>query len=187
MSRNSFIPFDPQPDPTSVVVVKRKYSVLARNPNYKKRVTWFECDPAITKAVVEYIGEYTPNVVHGNAKTTTAPYRQLTSQQKTIIRQGLQHGKAPREIRRDVNQQTPENMIDHRITQNAKYHQQKRYESLNTITHLNATTIGKYRNCQILCKCSVSLNKTNCVMFLAQFTTLASIAFFSGLHTESLS
>jgi hypothetical protein len=118
--RNTFVPLNRQHGPTSVVTIKRKYSVLSRNSNYKKKITWFDCEPEITTAVVEYIGEYTTNGVHANAKATTDPYRQLTSQHKDISRQGLQHGKSPREIRKDVNLETLDDIIDHRITQNAK-------------------------------------------------------------------
>jgi hypothetical protein len=35
--RNTFVPLNPQHDPTSVVTVKRKYSVLGRNSNYEKK------------------------------------------------------------------------------------------------------------------------------------------------------
>jgi hypothetical protein len=42
--KKSFISLDPPPEPSSVVVVKRKYSSLARDLNYKKRVTWFDTD-----------------------------------------------------------------------------------------------------------------------------------------------
>jgi hypothetical protein len=61
-------------------------------------------------AIVEYIGEYQPNVIHGNAKQTTIPYRSKTSHQKQIIRQGLQNGKPPpREIKkREVNASSPD-------------------------------------------------------------------------------
>ena len=40
----------------------------------------FDCESEITTDVVEYIGKYTTNVVHDNAKATTAAYKQLTSQ-----------------------------------------------------------------------------------------------------------
>jgi hypothetical protein len=126
----TFVLLNRQPDPTSDVTIKRKYSVLDGNFNYKKKLTWFDCEPEITTAVVEYIGEYTTHIVHGNAKTTTAPYRQLTSQQKKI-RQGVQHGKAPREVRRDVNLETPDDIIDHRITQNAKYNNDNKSKPAN--------------------------------------------------------
>jgi hypothetical protein len=104
---------------------------LSRNSNYKKKITWFDCEPEITTAVVEYIGEYTTNGVHANAKATTDPYRQLTSQHKDISRQGLQHGKSPREIRKDVNLETLDDIIDHRITQNAKYNNDKKSRPAN--------------------------------------------------------
>jgi hypothetical protein len=93
--KKNFIPFDPQPDPSTLVVCWRKYSTLARCPAYKKRVTWFDCEPVLSTAIVEYIGEYQPNVIHGNAKQTTVPYRSKTSHQNQIIRQGLQNGKPP--------------------------------------------------------------------------------------------
>ena len=91
--KKNFIPFDPQPDPSTLVVCWRKYSTLARCPAYKKRVTWFDCEPVLSTAIVEYIGEYQPNVIHGNAKQTTVPYRSKTSHQNRIIRQGLQNAK----------------------------------------------------------------------------------------------
>ena len=37
ISRHTFVPLNPQHDPTSVVTVKRKYSVLGRNSNYEKK------------------------------------------------------------------------------------------------------------------------------------------------------
>jgi hypothetical protein len=48
-------------------VAYRKYSIWTRNSSYKKRVTWFNSEPVIATAIVEYIGEYVPSVVHGNA------------------------------------------------------------------------------------------------------------------------
>ena len=49
-----------------------------------------------------------------------------TSQQKNIIRQGIQHGKAPWEARRDVNLETTDDIIDHRVSQNVKYNNDKK-------------------------------------------------------------
>jgi hypothetical protein len=54
--KKGFVPLQPQPDPASIVVVKRKYSTLSRHNAYKKRITWFECSLGLTNAVVEYIG-----------------------------------------------------------------------------------------------------------------------------------
>ena len=56
-SKKTFVPFDPQPDPSTILIGYRKYSTLARNSSYKKRVTWFNCEPVIATAIVEYIGE----------------------------------------------------------------------------------------------------------------------------------
>jgi hypothetical protein len=39
--KQSFFSLDPPSEPSSVVVVKRKYSSLTRDSNHKKRVTWF--------------------------------------------------------------------------------------------------------------------------------------------------
>jgi hypothetical protein len=47
------------------------------------------------------------------------PGRSLTSHQKSIPRDGIQHGKPPREIRRDVNTATPADIISNRVAQNA--------------------------------------------------------------------
>jgi hypothetical protein len=50
----------------------------------------------------------------------------LTSHQKSILRDGIQHGKAPREIRRDVNTAIPADIILSRVAQNARYYQHKK-------------------------------------------------------------
>jgi hypothetical protein len=68
--KKSFIPLDPPPEPSSVVVVKMKYSSLLRDLNHKKRVTWFDMSPELPVADVEYIGSYTTNTnVHDNASS----------------------------------------------------------------------------------------------------------------------
>jgi hypothetical protein len=100
VKKKNFISLDPPPEPSSVVVVKRKYSSLARDLIYQKRVTWFEMSPELPVAVVEYIGSYPTNTnVHGNAKHISAPYRRTTTQQKTAIRKGWKNNKSPKEIR----------------------------------------------------------------------------------------
>jgi hypothetical protein len=48
---------------------------------------------AICKSVYRMIlGGLDEQVVHGNAQHTTIPYRSLTSHQKSILRDGIQHG-----------------------------------------------------------------------------------------------
>jgi hypothetical protein len=72
-----------------VLMCDGKYSISACNSSYKKRVTWFNSEPVIATAIVEYIGEFVPSVVHGNAQHTTVPYRSLTSHQKSILHDGM--------------------------------------------------------------------------------------------------
>jgi hypothetical protein len=118
--KKSFISLDTPPEPSSVVVVKRKYSSLARDLNYKKRVTWFDLSPELPVAVVEYIGSYPTNTnVHGNAKHISAPYRRTTTQQKTAIREGLKNNKPPKEIRREVNKANPDSVLGPRVVHDA--------------------------------------------------------------------
>ena len=57
MSKGNFVPLGLQPDSSTIVVAYR-------NSSYKKRVTWFNSEPVIATAIVEYIGEYVPSVVH---------------------------------------------------------------------------------------------------------------------------
>jgi hypothetical protein len=45
MSKGNFVPLDLQPDPSTIVVAYRKYSISVRNSSYKKRVTWFYSKP----------------------------------------------------------------------------------------------------------------------------------------------
>ena len=84
-------------------------------------------------SIVLHIEEYVSNVVHGNAQHTTVPYRSLTSHQKSILRDGIQYGKAPWEIRRDINTATPDDIISNRVAQNARYYQ--RMEDWPESTH----------------------------------------------------
>jgi hypothetical protein len=120
--KKGFVPLQPQPDPASIVVVKRKYSTFCRHNAYKKRITWFECSLGLTNAVVEYIGDYRTNsTVHGNAKRITAPYIRVNMEHKAIIQEGIKHQKPFREIRRQANKTNPDNIIDPKVVHNAKY------------------------------------------------------------------
>ncbi|KAL3864405.1 hypothetical protein ACJMK2_006091 [Sinanodonta woodiana] len=67
-------PVDPQPSKDQVVIIRRCYSKLKENPNYKRRVTTFESLPGVDKsrqtlAIYEYVGEYRPPMLpHGNCR-----------------------------------------------------------------------------------------------------------------------
>jgi hypothetical protein len=69
------VSIDPQPDPSSILTLRRMYNSLKRQPDYKRRICWAEIVPtSLTTtgkqvAVVEYIGPYPDNIsIHGNAK-----------------------------------------------------------------------------------------------------------------------
>ena len=122
LKKGGFVPLHPQPDPASIVVVKRKYSTLSRHNACKKRITWFESSLGLTNAVVEYIGDYrTHSTVHGNAKRITAPYIRVNMEQKAIIQEGIKHQKPFREIRRHSNKTNLDNIIGPKVVHNAKY------------------------------------------------------------------
>jgi len=124
--KKSYVVMDPQPDPSTIVTVKRKYSCLGRDNNYKKkRVTWFECDPEIPVAIVEYIGVYTKNTVHGNSTKLSAPYVRTTTAQKNIIRNGIESKKPSREIRRQANAADPDSALGPKVVHDAKHNNKK--------------------------------------------------------------
>ena len=50
MSKGNFVPLGLQPDSSTIVVAYR-------NSSYKNRVTWFNSEPVIATAIVEYIRE----------------------------------------------------------------------------------------------------------------------------------
>ncbi|KAK3090199.1 hypothetical protein FSP39_009978 [Pinctada imbricata] len=119
--RRTNVILSPQPSDEHVVVLKRKYSVLARCNEYRKRVTWCEGALNSSLAIVEYIGTYVPNVSHGNAKNTSVPYRRLTKEQTNIIQQGIKDNKKPREIRESVRESLPDEGITLKTAKNALY------------------------------------------------------------------
>ena len=63
MVKKVFTPLEPQPCVTDIVVMKRYYATLLRDPSYKKRITWFEQLPSNfdnkkMHAVAKYIGKF---------------------------------------------------------------------------------------------------------------------------------
>ena len=70
-----WVPLEPQPLEEEIMVMRRFYTCLKREPQYKKRVTWIEKIAAgmevtcTEKAVVEYLGQFPTTVsMHGNSK-----------------------------------------------------------------------------------------------------------------------
>jgi hypothetical protein len=67
-NKRSFIPISPQPAESDVVTLHSYYTTLKRQPDFKKRVTWFsnpDNQDLSTRAIVEYIGEVMTNNVVG--------------------------------------------------------------------------------------------------------------------------
>ncbi|KAK3107530.1 hypothetical protein FSP39_016804 [Pinctada imbricata] len=129
--KRQMIPLDPQPDSSTVIKLKRYYSKLAKDNNYQRRVSWFENlveneDSNLHLEIVEYIGTYPGESIHGNSKHTSQPYKRVSVKQKAIISDGIKHGKIPIKILKDVNDYDPDNPIDLKVVQNAKYNEQKR-------------------------------------------------------------
>jgi len=46
---NNRVQMNPQPDPSTVVIVKRSYNSLKRQNDYKRRITWIESAPSTLK------------------------------------------------------------------------------------------------------------------------------------------
>jgi len=60
---------------------------------------------------------------------------------QNIIRQGIHYAKAPWEVRRNVNIETPDEIINHRIIQNTKYNNDKKSRPENILRQIIADDI----------------------------------------------
>ncbi|KAK3089318.1 hypothetical protein FSP39_002697 [Pinctada imbricata] len=126
--KGKMVLLDPQPSLDKVLVLQRYYSKLKKNPIYQRRVSWFEHlsghEDKLSVSIFEYIGEYPGESIHGNTKSDKT-YKRPTIEQKKIISEGLKHGKAPIQISKDLNKFDPENLVDLKVIQNAKYKRDK--------------------------------------------------------------
>jgi hypothetical protein len=78
-NKRTFIPISPQPAESDVVTLHKYYTTLKRQPDLKKRVTWFS-NPGnqdlSTRAIVEYISVVKQmDSSHGNSKKDNGPYK----------------------------------------------------------------------------------------------------------------
>ena len=89
IAKKEEIALSPQPSSDEVIIVKRLYSKLKRDPSYKRRITYFVSGISPDVAVVEYLGSYPKNVPHGNSLNNSAPYRRVNSKQKALIKNEL--------------------------------------------------------------------------------------------------
>lgn len=89
---------NPQPDPSTVVIVKRSYNSLKRQNDYKRRITWIESAPSTLKikqkhlAIVEYIGIFPDEIcIHGNSKSSNSEYVRTATDVMANIQEKVQN------------------------------------------------------------------------------------------------
>ena len=70
-----YVPVNPQPEKTQVVVVHRYYTAFKLDKNYKKRVTWLG-DGVLQSslAVAEYLGKFPGFAPHGKGSKECSEY-----------------------------------------------------------------------------------------------------------------
>lgn len=84
--RRTYVSYHPQPHPEDVTLLCRYYTALKGKPDVRKRVSWIEDRQNSSHrqhvAVVEYNGDASSTLPHGNAKKRKDPY--VRTSQKTI-------------------------------------------------------------------------------------------------------
>jgi hypothetical protein len=132
--KSKHVAIEPQPAANEIIVFRRYYIPLKRDPSYKRRISFLTQCPENMRsmknlAVVEYIGTFCQETQpHGNSKKTTNEYvrTSCTVKRKLDEMTETNKGLAPREIY--------EHMVlngsdcaprDLRQVQNAKYHNKK--------------------------------------------------------------
>lgn len=95
---NNWVQMNPQPDPSTVVIVKRSYNSLKRQNDYKRRITWIESAPSTLKikqkhlAIVEYIGIFPDEIcIHGNSKSSNSEYVRTATDVMANIQEKVQN------------------------------------------------------------------------------------------------
>ena len=126
---------DPQPPVQKVIVFKRYYTCLKRDPSYKRRVSSvIQCPENMAdlknEIVVEYIGKFCQETVpHGNSKKTTSEYVRTSCSVKRKFEELTDTNKAlaPRDIyERMVLNGSDCAPRDLKQVQNAKYQAKKK-------------------------------------------------------------
>ena len=131
-SAASWEPLDPQPEEECVLIVSRYYATLKRDPNFKKRVSYFTnaADTSLAKlALFEYQGKQpTETESHGNAQANTGFIR---TNPKTLdkIKEKVDC-KKPKEIYAEMKRDDSINCArDFRVVRNQKYIEKKKAKS----------------------------------------------------------
>jgi hypothetical protein len=73
-----YCPLEPQPVKDDIIHIHRYYTVLKKDPNYKKKVTWLGDGGARSNcAIVEYDGNFPGLCPHGNSTDIDAEYTRI--------------------------------------------------------------------------------------------------------------
>ena len=127
-----YIPIEPQPDDTNLVLVRRSYPKLKADHSYTRRITWIDQAPekiSHTKSVAlwEYTGKY-PDVpsLHGNAKTPDRPYGRCSQAVSDQVNQ-LNKCMAPKKVYNEMIDKSDDIApMDIKQVQNKKYYQRRK-------------------------------------------------------------
>ena len=138
--RRTYDPFDPQPDPSTVVRITRYYGICNADPAFRKRVTWLDDSSGPSSvAVVEYYGVQPPASVHGNVKKLTTPYTRTPATTMDKVKQAAVHA-APKAVYNECllsmeHDDAPRNSQSVRSTK--RYQQQKARRDNQTLHRMN--------------------------------------------------
>ena len=146
---------DPQPV-NNVIVFKRYYISLKRDPSFKRRISVVaECPDELSHvkrvAVVEYIGNYPQNnAPHGNSKNIIGDYVRTACAVKRKIEDMVEARKTPRAIYEDMvldsSNYAPRDL---KQVQNAKYAAGKKRERTTKETTICKTRRTRYKPCYL--------------------------------------
>lgn len=153
-SKGEKCPMSPQPNMDDILILKRYYTTLKREPQYKKRITWVEKFPRKTEqnalkclAVVEYIGPF-PKVPapHGNAKRTNTEYIRSSEAAKCKLVKKMNTFAPPRKVYEEmVLEDTITAPQDLKQVQNTKYLQNKKNRCKASNESLHCASCNPYQ------------------------------------------
>ena len=103
--RRMYIPLDPQPDVNDIIQIHKYYTVLKRQSNYKRRISWITAETSQSLgnvALVEYYGVLeTTESSDGNAKNSEEMYRRTDPKVMELAVEKLKI-KKPRQVYQEM-------------------------------------------------------------------------------------
>lgn len=124
--RVSYIPIEPQPDPSDVLIVHRNYASNKLSALYKRKVTWLGNSGLCKIALVEYKGQFEGRLPHGNAGSSR-PFIRTDETVFDEIREELGKSKKPRQVYNEMILKNPCTQVPRNTkqVQNIKYRQNR--------------------------------------------------------------